>query len=335
MMLTRNREIKEAILQYLFVMVSAVALTFVIYPKAILLIIILSFLYLILFLHITKKRYEKLRDLSMLIDEVLHGNDKVDFKDFNEGELSILQNEIKKMTIRLREQNEALIAEKVHLSDSIADISHQLRTPLTSINLISSFLNEPDISDEKRLQLSKELNRLTSRIDWLVNSLLKLSKLDAGTAVFSKDLLSVNEVVKKAYDLIAIPMELKEQEFSYQEEKAAHYEGDLSWSVEAISNIMKNCMEHTEVGGKICVTAKETGIYTEILIEDNGLGIDSEDIPHIFERFYKGKNSSSNSIGIGLSLARKIIQEQNGTVKVENGVNCGARFTIRFYKGIL
>ncbi len=334
-MLTRNREIKEAILQYLFVMVSAVALTFVIYPKAILLIIILSFLYLILFLHITKKRYEKLRDLSMLIDEVLHGNDKVDFKDFNEGELSILQNEIKKMTIRLREQNEALIAEKVHLSDSIADISHQLRTPLTSINLISSFLNEPDISDEKRLQLSKELNRLTSRIDWLVNSLLKLSKLDAGTAIFSKDQLSVNEVVKKAYDLIAIPMELKEQEFCYQEAETAHYEGDLSWSVEAISNIMKNCMEHTEVGGKICVTAKETGIYTEILIEDNGLGIDSEDIPHIFERFYKGKNSSSNSIGIGLSLARKIIQEQNGTVKVENGVNCGARFTIRFYKGIL
>ncbi|ABX42445.1 sensor histidine kinase [Lachnoclostridium phytofermentans] len=335
MMLTRNREVKEAILQYLIVIVIAIALTWIITPVAVLPVIIISLIFLLLFLYITKKRYLKLKELSMMIDEVLHGNDKVDFNDFNEGELSILQNEIKKMTIRLREQNEALISEKIQLSDSIADISHQLRTPLTSINLISSFLNEPELSEDRRLQLSRELNRLTSRIDWLVNSLLKLSKLDAGTAIFSKDEILVKSVVQKAYNLIAIPMELKGQEFCYQEEGAVRYVGDISWSMEAISNILKNCMEHTEVGGKLMVTAKETGIYTEIIIEDNGPGIELEDIPHLFERFYKGKNSSSDSIGIGLSLARKIIQEQNGTVKVENGIDCGAKFTIRFYKGVL
>lgn len=335
MMLTRNREVKQAIFLYLIVIAIAVTLTWVIIPEAILLMAALSLIFLLLFLHTTKKRYQKLKDLSSMIDEVLHGNDKVDFKDCNEGELSILQNEIKKMTIRLREQNEALITEKRYLSDSIADISHQLRTPLTSINLISSFLNEPELSEERRLQLSKELNRLTSRIDWLVNSLLKLSKLDAGTVVFAKEQLSVTVVVRKAFDLIAIPMELKGQEFQYQAEEEIHYTGDLSWSVEAISNILKNCMEHTGLGGKIVVTAKETGIYTEIIIEDNGPGIEPEDIPNLFERFYKGKNSSSDSIGIGLSLARKIIQEQNGTVKVENRISSGAKFTIRFYKGVL
>lgn len=335
MMLTRNREVKQAIHLYLIVMVIAVTLTWVIIPEAIVLITFLNLIFLLLFLHTTKKRYQKLKELGAMIDEVLHGNDKVDFKDCNEGELSILQNEIKKMTIRLREQNEALTTEKKYLSDSIADISHQLRTPLTSINLISSFLNEPELSEERRLQLSKELNRLTSRIDWLVNSLLKLSKLDAGTVVFAREQLSVTVVVRKAYDLIAIPMELKGQEFQYQEAEEVHYTGDLSWSVEAISNILKNCMEHTGVGGKIVVTAKETGIYTEIIIEDNGPGIEPEDIPHLFERFYKGKNSSSDSIGIGLSLARKIVQEQNGTVKVENGISSGAKFTIRFYKGVL
>lgn len=335
MMLTRNQEVKQSIFQYFIVMVIAVVLTWILIPAAVPLVIIISLVFLLLFLHATKKRYLKLKELSMMIDEVLHGNDKVDFKDFNEGELSILQNEIKKMTSRLREQNEALVLEKIQLSDSIADISHQLRTPLTSINLISSFLNEPDLSEERRLQLSRELNRLTSRIDWLVNSLLKLSKLDAGTAIFSKEELSVKMVVQKAYNLIAIPMELKGQEFSYQEDGIVRYIGDLSWSVEAISNILKNCMEHTEVGGKLSVSAKETGIYTEIIVEDNGPGIESEDIPHLFERFYKGKNSSADSIGIGLSLARKIIQEQNGTVKVENGIDCGAKFTIRFYKGVL
>lgn len=335
MMLIRNREIKLALNLYLLVMAIAVILTWILIPEAVSLVIITSLAFLLLFLIIMRLRYQKIKELSVIIDEILHGKETVDFKDFNEGELSILQNEIKKMTIRLREQNDALISEKVHLSDSIADISHQLKTPLTSINLISSFLNEPDLSEERRLQLSKELNRLTSRIDWLVNSLLKLSRLDAGTVVFSKEQLPVREVVKKAYNLIAIPMELKEQEFLYQEEETTHYIGDMSWSVEALSNIMKNCMEHTEFGGKILVTAKETSIYTEIIIEDNGPGIDIEDIPHLFERFYKGKNSSSDSIGIGLSLARKIIKEQNGTVKVENGIDCGAKFTIRFYKGVL
>lgn len=334
-MLTRNKEVKQALCLFTVITIIALFITMVFVPKALPIVLFLSISFFLLFYFTTRSRYLKMKELSDLIDQVLHGNNQVDFSDFSEGEISILHNEIKKMTIRLREQNEALIQEKIHLSDSIADISHQLRTPLTSMNLISSFLNESHLSEERRLTLSRDLNRLTSRIEWLVKSLLKLSKLDAGTAIFTKDQLLVKEVVQKAYDLVAIPMELKGQEFTYEETDSPSYQGDFSWSVEAVSNLLKNCMEHTEIGGMIHVMAKTTAIYTELIVEDNGPGILAEDIPHLFERFYKGKNSSPDSIGIGLSLARRIIQEQNGTIKVENRSTSGARFTIRFYKDVI
>lgn len=265
------------------------------------------------------------------IDKILHGRKDIRINDNLEGELSVLQNELSKMLIILNEQNDKLKNEKKFLSDSIADISHQLRTPLTSINLILSLLHEPDISDEKRLELLHKLSQLIARTDYLINVLLKMSKIDAGTVTFEKKQVKVEKLIAKAVEPLEVALELKGQTLitDLRDESLI---GDLSWTTEAIGNIIKNCHEHTPQGGTITFKAKSTPIYTEITISDSGSGIDREDLTHIFERFYKGKNSSDNSFGIGLALAQTIITGQDGTIKASNSRDGGAEFTIRFYK---
>lgn len=284
-------------------------------------------------LFVTKRRYRKLSQLSLELDNMLHHQTPIHFENYQEGELSILQNELSKMTLRLTEQADALNRDKKYLSDAMADISHQLRSPLTSIHLILSLLKEPDLSLERRRELLQELTQLLSRMDWLVESLLKMSKMDAGTAYLKHVSIPVTQLLAEACEPLLIPFELREQTFS------AHYEtgqeqftGDLSWSVEAVLNILKNCMEHTPSGGTITASCRENTIFTEIIIEDNGPGFSKQDLPHLFERFYKGENSKDQSVGIGLALARMIVSQQNGTLKAENRKEGGARFIIKFYK---
>lgn len=281
----------------------------------------------------TYQRYRELADLSHEIDSILHGKVAIHLDAYAEGELAILQSEIYKLTVQLREQAEALRQDKVFLADSIADISHQIRTPLTSINLLLSRLAKPELPAEQRMALIKELEMLLSRIDWLIDALLKLAKLDAGMAILQNKPVSVRELVRRAAATIAIPMDLREQQLEIAMNGDETFTGDLAWSVEAVVNILKNCMEHTPERGTISISAQENAIYTEIAIRDNGCGIAPEDLPHLFERFYKGKNASSQSVGIGLALARMIVSSQNGTIKAENNPNGGAKFTIRFYKG--
>lgn len=278
----------------------------------------------------TRKRYKKIAEFTSEIDAVLHGCENVSFDQFSEGELSLLQSELQKLTVRLREQNELLRADKIRLSDSIADISHQIRTPLTSINLIVSFLGEPELSAEKRGYLVRELSGLLKRIDRLISALLKISKLDAGTVTFKQEHISIASFLKEACEPLLIPIELRNQILTVKAE--GYCTIDPAWTAEAIGNILKNCMEHTPEGGTLLVEGIETALFSEITIADNGCGIDPHDMPHIFERFYKGKNSSENSVGIGLALARIIITTQNGTVKAAPRNGGGTIFTIRFYK---
>ncbi len=276
-------------------------------------------------------RYKKISSLALNIDKILHGDESVPLDKYSEGELAILQSEINKMTVRLREQQQRLINDKVYLSDSIADISHQIRTPLTSMNLLVSFLDDEQMTAERRRQVIHELYDLLSRIDRLITSLLKISKLDAGTVSFKTERIAYKELLEKACSPIAIPIELREQSLSINAE--GEFYGDIMWTCEAVLNIVKNCMEHTSDGGNISITASDNALYGEIIISDNGFGISSADLPHIFERFYKGSGSDKGSFGIGLALARMIITAQNGTVKAENNADGGARFIIRFYKG--
>lgn len=277
-------------------------------------------------------RYRHIASLASDIDKLLHEDTQnLKLDQYREGELGILQSEIHKMTIRLRSQQQQLLNDKVYLADSIADISHQIRTPLTSINLLVQFLSKPDLTEERKSQLVRELYELLSRIDWLITTLLKISKLDAGTVDFAADTICLSDFLQKAVAAVLVPMELREQTLSIQAE--GRISCDISWTCEALTNIIKNCMEHTPDGGAIRIYAMDNALYTEIIISDSGSGIPKEDLPHIFERFYKGKNSSDKSFGIGLALARMIITKQNGTIKAENSPHGGALFTIRFYKG--
>jgi signal transduction histidine kinase len=282
----------------------------------------------------TRGRYKKIAEISRKIDRALHGEEYFVQEDFNEGELAILHSELQKLVVRLREQTEAVTAEKVRLSESIADISHQLRTPMTTINLIISFLQEPALEADKRFEYARELSLCASRIDGLVTSLLKMARIDAGTVEFKKKKILVADVVTRAVSPFAVLLDLKRQQL-LTDCGSASYEGDLFWSAEAVGNLVKNCIEHTPEEGVISVTASENALFTEIVIKDNGSGFCEEDLPHLFERFYRGKNAAEDSIGIGLALARAIISGQNGTIKACNAPEGGAMFIIRLYKGVI
>lgn len=331
MKLLKNKEVRDVLLWQFSVAVIACSLCFWFDLRAGLTAVALSLLFMLVFCISTYKRYQRISSLADDINQVLHGDSSIDFDNYSEGELSILHSEIYKMTIRLREQQQKLINDKKYLADSLADISHQIRTPLTSINLLVERLSATGLTDECRHQLTNELYELLGRIDWLITTLLKISKLDAGTVSFNKETVSLETLIKRSCSPLLIPMELHGQELILRAE--GDFYGDPAWTSEAVGNIVKNCMEHTPDGGRIEIDAAETALYSEIVIKDNGTGISPEDLPRIFERFYKGKNSDGKSFGIGLALSRMIIAEQKGTVKAENRKNAGVMFTIRFYKG--
>ncbi len=331
MKLLKNKEVRGALLWQLSVSVIACPLCFLFDLRAGLTAVVLSLLLMLIFCIGTYKRYRRIASLADAINQVLHGDNSIDFDNYSEGELSILHSEIYKMTVRLREQQQKLLSDKEYLADSLADISHQIRTPLTSINLLVERLSASGLTDECRHQLTNELYGLLDRIDWLITTLLKISKLDAGTVQFNKDTVSLEMLINKSCAPLLIPIELRGQELIICAE--GNFYGDSAWTSEAVGNIVKNCMEHTPDGGKIEIEAAENALYSEIVIKDNGTGISPEDLPHIFERFYKGKDSDGKSFGIGLALSRMIIAGQKGTVKAENRKNTGAMFTLRFYKG--
>lgn len=331
----RNPEIRRELLLYLLLSAAASAIGFFWDPAFGVSAVSLCGIFTLLHFISSYIRYRRISALTDTIDRVLHSREKLDLHDYGEGELAILQNEIYKLTVRMREQADALKRDKAYLADSLADISHQIRTPLTSINLIVSFLSRPELENEKRLELIKELIGLLSRIDWLISTLLKISKLDAGTVKFKSEPVFVSRLVQKASEPFAVPMDLHSQQLRLHIESGASFAGDLYWTSEAVGNIIKNCMENIPEGGVIDVTASQNALYTEIVIEDNGKGIDESDLPHIFERFYKGKNSGEQNAGIGLALARMIVSAQNGALKAENKKDGGAKFTMRFYKSTI
>lgn len=336
MKLFRNPEIKREILYYIIVYLAGAALAFrQLGGKGAGIVLPAGAAALVLHLCFTAKRYRRIAQMSEKMDSILHDDGETLLQDCQEGELAVLHTQLSKLVLRMREQAGNLQQDKIFLADALADISHQLKTPLTSLRLLANFLNEDDLELHRRKELVREMIELLGRIEWLIYALLKMSRLDAGTSGIKKETVSVQEMLNSAYQLIAIPMDLHDIGWDCHIEPGSGYQGDLSWSTEAVSNILKNCMEHSDAGSTIHVTASENMIYTEIVISDEGEGIAKEDMPHLFERFYKGKQNPADSVGIGLSLAQKIIQEQNGTVQVKNGREKGAVFTIRFYKTIV
>lgn len=277
----------------------------------------------------TAQRYRRIAQLASDVDRILHGDKAVTLHSYAEGELALLGSELAKMTIRLQQQEQLLLQDKRRLADAMADVSHQIRTPLTSIHLLVTMLQTAQ--PHRQQVLYRELQSLLQRIDWLITALLKLSRLDAGTVEFQKTTVSLQELVQEAARPLQIPMELRQQTLHLS--GSGTVTGDRVWLVEALGNVLKNCMEHTPEGGSITVTTQENPLYSELTVADTGPGFLQEDLAHIFERFYKGSNATENSFGIGLNLCRMIVSAHNGTVKAENGPHGGAVFNIRFYRG--
>ena len=327
----RNPELKKHLLIQVLILVVLTLVGFSRDSFTGVMVLLSSSLMMLTNVFFTFRRYSVLAKLTDEIDEVLHKDVFRPISMYEEGELSILSTQIHKMNKRLEEQKSALLHDKVYLSESLADISHQIRTPLTALNLTCDLLLDEDLQPGRRKSLVKEQMKLLDQIDWLISALLKLAKLDARTANMAKEKVLVKDLLRRATEPLGIAMEIKEQELSVTMSGEESYMGDIYWSTEALLNVLKNSMEHTERGGRISLEVSENVLYTEIIIRDNGPGIQKEDLPHLFERFYKGKSSSHNSVGIGLALARMIITQQGGTIKAENNKDQGAKFTIRFY----
>ncbi len=328
----RNREIRQfAGLFLVITMMAAAAGIFLAGPAAGALILILAACYGAAFFRFTRKRYRRIARMSEQIDLVLHDQDRLYAAEEEEGELSVLQSEIGKMTLRIREQNRALQKEKEHLADSLADIAHQLRTPLTSVNLILSLL-EGNPEEDRRRELFMELEDLLVRVDGLITSLLKLSRLDAGIIVFQKEPVEVKELIDAALRPLRIPMDLHDVTVRTEIPDDACMEGDPDWLAQAVQNILKNCMESAGDHGAVEIVCEDTPLFTGIRIRDSGPGFEEDELHRLFERFYRGKDTKTSGFGIGLALSKSIITGQGGTVSARNHPEGGAVFLIRFSK---
>lgn len=299
------------------------------------LIIIITFdsLIILIFYLYDKNKSKKIKEITKMISKINNRQFDIDINDFNEGELSILKNEISKTTTMLRQVADNSVKDKLNLKDSLGDISHQLKTPLTSITImIDNILDNPDMNEKTRKKFLINIKREILNINFLVMSLLKLSKFDANVVRFNKESVYLKDIIKESIKNVSMIKELKNITIKVSGDDNIKLLCDFKWQVESITNILKNSIEHTSEYGTVEVNYSENKLYTRILIKDNGKGINSDDLPHIFDRFYKGKNGSDDSFGIGLSLSKTIIEKEGGSITVKSTPNIGTIFTIKYLK---
>lgn len=293
--------------------------------------LICSLFWCILHLWRENRRYQGMRLLAGQIDELLHGSDIPEFKHFHEGDLEILRDEIYKMTIRLKEQATLLQKEKNSLADALADISHQIRTPLTALHILLERLRSPELDMDARRQLLREAGTLLSKIEWLVTALLKMSKLEAGSISLQKETVSLPKLLEDAISPFALAMDIHGKTCTVRGAEGKSFTGDYAWTLEAVQNVIKNGLEYTPDGGAVTIICEENPLYTELKITDSGPGIPKSDLPHLFERFYRGENAGKDSFGIGLALAQMILSRENAVIQAQNAPEGGGQFRIRFY----
>ena len=279
----------------------------------------------------TRRRYKNIERLNAYLKRINSGDYALDVRDNTEGELSILKSEIYKVTVMLRERSEQLERDKVALQNALSDISHQLKTPITSMFVMTDLLLTPDLPDDRRLAFTDRIRAQLERLSWLVSALLKLSRLDARAVAFKRDRVPAQRLLDKALTPLRIPAELKNITLCVRDNNMS-VDCDENWTAEAVLNIVKNCVEHTPEGGTIDIVCTENPLFAQIRIEDSGRGITPEDLPHIFTRFYRGKNAADDSVGIGLAMAATIVQEQNASIDAGSAASGGSAFTIRFPK---
>ena len=286
----------------------------------------------LLYLKHEKDQNKEIKKIARCIEEINKKNYSINIDENSEDELSILKNELYKITIMLKEDAENSKKDKLKLKDSLSDISHQLKTPLTSINImLDNILDNPDMDNNTKEKFIQNIKREITNISSLATEILKLSKFDASVIKFEKEQVFINDLVEGAISNVEMMAELKNINIEVTNQDNIKLVCDAKWQTEAITNILKNCIEHSKENSTITIDIDSNKIYKQITIRDNGEGIDEKDLPHIFERFYKGKNSSKDSVGIGLALAKTIIEKNNGSVKVDSKKGKQTTFIIKYY----
>ena len=328
-MLLRNDEVKRTVVAFLAVgtagagaawaLAGALSAAVVAATVAVLLAVLLAS---------TRLRYRRIARMASQVDAVLHGERDVSFERMREGELAVLASEL----------------DKGALADALADVSHQIKTPLTSLSLMTSLTRGALVTDgahPAEVERLRTMERLEGRVEWLVSSLLKLARIDAGVVSFARAHVDGAELVARAIEPLEVSAELAGVELVRDVQPDAGFEGDLAWTAEALENILKNCLEHTPAGGRVCVSVTEDALAFRLSVEDTGPGIAPEDLPHVFERFYRGGEKSEGAggsevdpggVGIGLALAKSLVTAQGGSVRAGNAPDGGARFDLVFFK---
>ncbi|MGN0462800.1 MAG: sensor histidine kinase [Ruminococcus sp.] len=288
-----------------------------------------------IFLIYCKRQRKEAERLTDYVRKINSGDYDLEIESSSEEELSQLKSEIYKTTVMLKEQSDNSRKDKEKLKDSLSDISHQLKTPLTSIMImLDDIIEDENMPDEIRRDFLNDIRRSANGISFLVQSILTLSKFDANSIILKNKDEKALSILEESVKNTAVLAEIKGVETIVKCDKNLTIACDFKWLCEAVTNIVKNCIEHTNEGGCVTVTAEKTSLCIKITVSDNGCGIDKADLPHIFERFYKGKNSCDNSIGIGLALAKTIIEKSGGSIYVDSELNKGTRFTIVKYLNV-
>ncbi len=286
----------------------------------------------ILYFRYNYKRKNDIKDIIKYIEQINRRNYELEIDTISEDELSILKNEIYKTAVMLKEAALNSNKDKLNLKKSLEDISHQLKTPLTSILvLLDNLIDEPDMDSSIRNDFIIDIKRNVININFLVQALLKLSKFDANTVHFIKKENDLEMIVKEAVKNVSTLCDLRNINIKLNTLENAKVLCDAKWQIEAITNIIKNAIEHSKDNSNIVINIDNNRVYSKIEVIDFGDGISKRDIKHIFERFYKGENATSNSIGIGLALAKTIIEEDKGTIAVESNES-NTKFTIKYFK---
>lgn len=276
-----------------------------------------------------KKTDKKLEELILASDKVIQSDFSSYLDESGEGNFSILNHRFNQMNRIIKNNIDQSNREKIFLKNMISDISHQMKTPLSSLSIFNDILLDSDIGEEERVDFLKKGRAQIDRMKWLIINLLKSAKIEAGAIDFKKENVQVAKMLGKALDVIGKKADISNIEI-IGDRKIKFY-GDENWTIEALVNIIKNGIEH---GGKnIKIEIRESELFTKISIRDDGEGIEAKDLPNIFKRFYKSSdNKKDDSIGIGLYLSKLIVEGQNGSIEVKSKKNLGTDFIITFIK---
>lgn len=287
---------------------------------------------LIIYIRYNYKKEKDIKDIIKCIEQINKKNYEIQIDSISEDELSILKNEIYKTTIMLKEAAENSSKDKLNLKKSLEDISHQLKTPLTSILvMLDNIIEDSNMEEKIRNDFIVDIKRNVLNINFLVQSLLKLSKFDANTIHFVKQENDLKTIIEESIKNVSTLCDLRNINIKLNIKENSKIICDDKWQIEALTNIIKNAIEHSKNNSNIIINIKNNNVYSMIEVIDFGEGIAKKDIKHIFERFYKCKNTKTDSIGIGLALAKTIIEEDKGTISVESN-KLETKFIIKYYK---